>query len=88
MEHGVRRDVSEEELATITETELRYPVTITWSDDEQTHIARVPDLPGCSADGRTYEAAAAEIRQAMRLWIWVVKERGEPLPQPSRAVAA
>jgi len=86
--HGVRREVSEQELSSISDAELRYSVTIAWSDQDQVYIARVPDLPGCIADGSTYGQAAVEIREAMRLWLWVPKDRGKVVPQPSRAFAA
>ena len=88
MRHGVRREVSEQELNSIADAELRYLVTIAWSEQDQVYIARVPDLPGCAADGPTYEQAAIEIREAMRLWLWAAKDRGEIVPQPSRAFAA
>ena len=88
MRHGTRREVSEQELSSVRDADLRYAVTIEWSDTDQAYIARVPDLPGCTADGATYEQAAAEIREAMRLWLWVAKDRGETVPEPSKAFAA
>jgi len=86
--HGVRREVTEQQLSAITDAELHYAVIIAWSDEDQAYVARVPDLPGCTADGPTYEAAAAQIRQAMRLWLWAAKDRGEPAPEPRQAFVA
>ena len=37
--------------------ELRYEIDLFWSEEDQAYIAEVPELPGCMADGPTYEAA-------------------------------
>ena len=78
--------VTAEQLATIKDEELRYPVTIGWSDEDGCYIAQAPDLPGCLADGPTYEAAAAW--EAMRIWLYVAREEGWTIPRPSVASAA
>jgi predicted RNase H-like HicB family nuclease len=31
----------------------RYEIIIYWSNDDQAFIAEVPELPGCSAHGKT-----------------------------------
>ena len=88
MRHGIRQEISAQQLAAVSDEELRYPVTITWSDEDRRYIARVHELPGCMADGLTYEAAAAEARKVMRLWLYVAREEGRAIPQPSAASAA
>ncbi len=47
----------------------RYAITIFWSNEDRTYVAAVPELPGCSALGDTYEEALREEQVAMSLWI-------------------
>ena len=42
--------------------ELRYEISIYWSSDDQAFIAEVPELPGCAADGPSYEAALLNVK--------------------------
>jgi predicted RNase H-like HicB family nuclease len=43
-----------------------------------------PDLPGCTAMGKTVEQAIANAAESLRDWIEVTQEHGEkpPAPQP------
>ncbi len=45
-------------------------------------FARVVELPGCVTQGDTEEEALRMIREAMRLWIEVTLEDGDPIPLP------
>ncbi|MBC7815897.1 MAG: type II toxin-antitoxin system HicB family antitoxin [Planctomycetaceae bacterium] len=60
---------------------MNYEVIIFWSDEDQAFIAEVPELPGCLADGKTYEAALKNVRQISREWLQTAKELGRPIPQ-------
>lgn len=60
----------------------RYEVIIYWSDEDQAFIAEVPELPGCAADGPTYQEALASVEVVMREWIETAEELGRPVPQP------
>jgi predicted RNase H-like HicB family nuclease len=60
----------------------RYEVIIYWSDEDQAFIAEVPELPGCAADGTTYQDALANVEVIIREWIDTAKELGRPIPQP------
>jgi predicted RNase H-like HicB family nuclease len=40
---------------------VRYEIIIYWSDEDQAFIAEVPELPGCAADGPTYQAALKNV---------------------------
>lgn len=63
----------------------RYLVEIAWSEEDKGFIATVPDLPGCSAWGRTLAAAAAEIEDAQAAWIEACEASGEPVLAPCAA---
>jgi predicted RNase H-like HicB family nuclease len=60
----------------------RYEIIMYWSKGDEAFIAEVPELPGCLAHGETQEAALANIKQAMRLWLDTAREFGDPIPEP------
>ncbi len=37
----------------------KYEIIIYWSEDDNLFIAEVPELPGCMADGSSYQEALA-----------------------------
>ncbi|SKA89401.1 HicB_like antitoxin of toxin-antitoxin system [Prosthecobacter debontii] len=38
---------------------MRYELIIDWSKADESFVVEVPELPGCMADGATYEEAVA-----------------------------
>jgi predicted RNase H-like HicB family nuclease len=52
-----------------------------WSEEDQAFIAEVPELPGCAADGGTYQEAVANVQVIIQRWIETAKELGRPIPQ-------
>ncbi len=60
----------------------KYEVIIYWSDEDHAFIAEVPELPGCAADGATYQKALANVEVIIHEWIETAKELGRPIPQP------
>ena len=58
----------------------RYEMIIYWSHDDQAYVAEAPELPGCMAHGDTYAIAVANMQEAIRLWIDMAKEFGDPIP--------
>lgn len=60
----------------------RYEIIIYWSEDDQTFVADVPELPGCMAHGSTHEEALANAKEAMQLWIESARADGQPVPAP------
>jgi predicted RNase H-like HicB family nuclease len=64
------------------ESDPRYEVIIYWSAEDAAFIAEVPELPGCAADGPTYEAALANVRIVIDEWIQVAKDLGRSIPEP------
>ncbi len=43
--------------------------------------AIVPDLPGCVSIGNTFEEVQQNVREAIELYLEVLMERGEPVPE-------
>jgi predicted RNase H-like HicB family nuclease len=35
----------------------KYEIIIFWSSEDDAFVAEVPELPGCMADGKTYQDA-------------------------------
>jgi predicted RNase H-like HicB family nuclease len=61
---------------------IKYEVIIYWSDEDQSFVAEVPELPGCAADGATYGEALANVEVIIQEWIETAKELGRAIPQP------
>jgi predicted RNase H-like HicB family nuclease len=60
----------------------KYEIIIYWSNEDQTYVADVPELPGCMAHDDIYESAAANANEAIQLWIDTAREFGDPVPEP------
>lgn len=60
----------------------KYEIIIFWSEEDKLYIADVPELAGCMAHGNSQEAALANAKQAIELWIATAKEFGDPIPKP------
>jgi predicted RNase H-like HicB family nuclease len=61
---------------------MRYALIIYWSEEDGSFIVDVPELPGCMADGATYEEAVANARHVIEEWIETARELGRPIPEP------
>ncbi len=61
---------------------IRYEMIIYWSDEDQSYIVEVPELPGCMADGKTYVEAVKNAERIIEEWIETAKALGRPIPQP------
>jgi predicted RNase H-like HicB family nuclease len=61
---------------------LRYEIILYWREEDQAFIAEVPELPGCAADGETYQEALQNIEVIMQEWIETAEELGRPIPEP------
>jgi predicted RNase H-like HicB family nuclease len=64
------------------EANLRYRVLISWSDEDGAFIAEVPELPGCAADGRTYQEAVANVEIIMCELIETARSLKRQIPVP------
>lgn len=61
---------------------FKYRVIVFYSEEDEGYIAKVPELPGCSAFGEKPEEAMRELKVAAGLWIKAAKEMGREIPQP------
>jgi predicted RNase H-like HicB family nuclease len=61
---------------------IRYEIILYWSREDQAFIAEVPELPGCAADGATYQEALSNAEVVIREWIETAKELRRPIPVP------
>jgi len=61
----------------------KYEVIVYWSEEDEAYIAEVPELPGCMADGATYEEALKNIQVTISEWIETARtlEREIPIPK-------
>lgn len=62
---------------------IKYPASVFWSDEDGGFIAIAPDLPGCSAFGKTQGEALAELQDAISGWVEAARAVGNPVPKPS-----
>lgn len=65
----------------------KYEIIIYWSEEDEAFIAEVPELPGCMADGKTYEEAVKNALIAIEEWIEIAKELGREIPVPKGKLA-
>jgi len=60
----------------------KYEIIIYWSEEDEAFIAEVPELPGCMADGKTYQEVISNVEVIIQEWIETARELYRPIPQP------
>lgn len=60
----------------------KYEIIIYWSEKDQLFLAEVPELPGCMADGHSYQEAVSNAEIIINEWIETAKELGREIPKP------
>ncbi|MFN7350551.1 MAG: type II toxin-antitoxin system HicB family antitoxin, partial [Dolichospermum sp.] len=60
--------------------------TVIYERGETNWGAYVPDLPGCVSIGDTLAEVQENIKEAIELYLEVLKEDGKPIPEPSTEV--
>ncbi|WP_442499200.1 type II toxin-antitoxin system HicB family antitoxin [Methylobacter sp. sgz302048] len=60
----------------------KYEMIIYWSEQDQSYIVEVPELPGCMADGNSYQEAVRNAEQVINEWMETAKELGRSIPEP------
>ena len=66
----------------MVQPKYKYEVIINWREADNSFIAQVPELPGCFADGVTYNEVVTNIQLIMDEWINAAKELGNIIPTP------
>ena len=66
---------------------MRYELIIYWSKADQSFVVEVPELPGCMADGGSYEEAVANAQAVIAEWIETARSLGRPIPEPRGKLA-
>jgi predicted RNase H-like HicB family nuclease len=61
---------------------MKYEVILYWSEEDDAVIAEVPELPGCMADGATYQEALANVEVVIQEWIDTAQALGRSIPAP------
>lgn len=62
--------------------DIKYKIILYWSREDQAFIAEVPELPGCAADGATYQDALANAEGVIHEWIETARQLGRTVPSP------
>ena len=65
-----------------------YELVVSWSEADHAFLVAVPELPGCMADGGTYQEAVAHAEQAITEWLETARDLGRPIPTPPRVSAS
>ena len=61
---------------------IRCELIIYWSKDDGAFLAEVPELLGCTADGRSYREALENVERVIEEWIETARELGRAIPEP------
>ena len=60
----------------------KYEIIIHYSTEDNAHIAEVPELAGCMADGETAKQALDNVEVVIGEWIETAKVMSREVPEP------
>ncbi len=63
--------------------EHRFRVELSWNQNLDAYVARVPDIPELVAWDKAEEKALKKVRKAIRSNIEMAREYGDPVPEPT-----
>ena len=66
---------------------IRYEMILYWSEEDDCFVVEVPELPGCMADGPTYEEALRNAETVVQEWIETAQSLGREIPIPKGKLA-
>ena len=61
---------------------IKYEMIVYWSDVDEAFVVEVPELPGCMADGATYQEAIANAECIIQEWLETAVTLDRPIPEP------
>jgi predicted RNase H-like HicB family nuclease len=61
--------------------DIKYEIILYWSKRDRAFLAEVPELPGCMADGKTYQEALANVEAIIQEWIETALAEGRTIPK-------
>jgi predicted RNase H-like HicB family nuclease len=61
---------------------IKYELIIFWSESDPAFVVEVPELPGCAADGETYQEAVQNAEVVIQEWLDTAQELGRSIPEP------
>ena len=61
---------------------IKYEMIIYWSDVDEAVLVEIPELPGCMADGETYQEAVQNAEVVIQEWIATAQSLGRSIPEP------
>lgn len=66
---------------------MRYELIIYWSRADERFVVEVPELPGCMADGASYEQAVSNAQVVIQEWLDTARALGRSIPEPRGKLA-
>ena len=60
----------------------KYEIIVYWSQEDNTFIAEVPELPGCMADGENQIEALKNVNMVINEWIETAIMTKRNIPKP------
>jgi len=58
---------------------MKFQVIFTFDPEYQGYVAEVPALPGCLSQGKTLDEAIANIRDAIKGYLYVQEKHGQSI---------
>jgi len=76
---------SDEQMSVLKRDDTVKRNVLLYPGEDGYFVVEVPSLPGCISQGQTREEALSNIETAIALYIEVLQDRGEPIPDDAIA---
>ena len=70
----------------LTESQVQQRTIILYPDEDNYWVVEVHSLPGCISQGETKEEALINIQEAISLYLEVLEEKGQIIPQTNLSI--